>query len=71
MPARRLPTQPGRAVAVIWDLHVFISQLIECEISLSVISGAVRCLRNEKQLKRMELLVTDLNGDFRRELAME
>ncbi len=44
MPARRLPAQPGqrasrvrklmitRAVAVIWDMHVFINQLIECEI---------------------------------------
>ncbi len=30
MPARRLPAQP---VAVIWDMHVFINQLIECEIS--------------------------------------
>ncbi len=23
---------PVRAVAVIWDMHVFINQLIECEI---------------------------------------
>ncbi len=46
MPARRLPTQPAqrasrmrkardnaRTVAVIWDMHVFINQLIECETS--------------------------------------
>ncbi len=34
MHARRLPAQPvQRAVAVIWDMHVFINQLIECEIS--------------------------------------
>ncbi len=25
----------------------------------------------KKKLKRMEFLVTDLNGDFRRELAMD
>ncbi len=46
MPARRLPAQPwaarvarekardnARTVAVIWNMHVFINQLIECEIS--------------------------------------
>ncbi len=46
MTTRGLPVQPGqrasrvrkcaitRAVAVIWDIHVFIYQLIECEMNL-------------------------------------
>ncbi len=28
----------ARAVAVIWDMHVFINQLIECEISFKLYS---------------------------------
>ncbi len=31
--AREKARDNARAVAVIWDMHVFINQLIECEIS--------------------------------------
>ncbi len=42
--AREKARDNARAVAIIWDMHVLINHLIECEIYLSVISLGVGIL---------------------------